>query len=242
MLNVIIVRKRRWLKWEPQSDTWIALASIFCMTALYYLNTKFGYDQPFVFFFGFVFLGHVLLNTVIPAYVVLKVRGEGLAGLGITRNWLITSIAVSALLGALMYPALKVSLNGFDGEVMPNIAYNAIALWEPLFVFGWLQLRFERAFGILAGILMAGVGFATYHIGSYPADGLIVLLLSGGVYAAIFAVVRNLFILIPITWSVASTMGTIEGGFSFDWVTVGIYFCILILQIFILAFFARAKE
>ena len=73
-----------------------------------------------------------------------------------------------------MYPSLQVALDGFDGDPLPNIAYNAIAFWEPLFVFGWLQLRFERAFGIIAGILMAALSFAAYHIGSFPMEALIV--------------------------------------------------------------------
>ncbi len=233
------LNNRKWIAFKPELDTWLALASVLAMTGIYYFNTNYGFDHPFIFFFGFIFLGHLILNTALPAYVVLKMRGEGLEGLGIGRNWLLTSIFISAVLGASMYPSLKVALDGFDGDPLPNIAYNAIAFWEPLFVFGWLQLRFERAFGIIAGILMAALSFAAYHIGSFPMEGLIVLFLTGTFYGLVFAIVRNLVVLIPITWAIASTMGTIQGGFSFDWLTVGIYLGVLIMQIAILAHFVK---
>ena len=237
-----IIGIRKWINFEPESDTWLALASIVGMTAIYNLNTHLGYEHPFIFFFGFIFLGHLCLNTILPAYVVLKMRGEGFEGLGIRRDWLLTSICISTLLAMSVYPSLKVVLKGFDGDSLPNIAYNAIALWEPLFVFGWLQLRFERAFGIIAGIFMAALGFAIYHIGSFPLESLFVLFFSGVFYGVIFAIVRNLIVLIPMTWAVASTIGTIEGGFSFDWPTVWIYGGVLILQIIILYLFKRGKE
>jgi len=212
------------------------------MTLIYYLNTHYGFEHPTVFFIGFVLMGHLLLNTALPAYVVLKMRGEGLSGLGITRNKLQVSLVISVLLAASMYPSFMTALKSFSGNPTPNMAYNAIALWEPLFVFGWLQLRFERAFGIIPGILMAGLGFMAYHIGSFPTDALVVLCLSGVFYGAIFAYVKNLLVLIPITWSVASTMGTIQGGYIFDWVTVGIYAVILVLQIAIIWYFSTQEN
>ena len=238
----MILTKRRWFVFEPELDTWMALASIPAMTIIYFLNTKFGYEYPSVFFVGFILLGHLCLNTALPAYVVLKMRQEGLSGLGITRHRLLTSIVISLVLAASMYPSLQVTLKNFDGNPVPNMAYNAIALWEPLFVFGWLQLRFERAFGILAGVLMAAIGFATYHIGSFPVDGLIALFFAGVFYGIVFAIVRNLLVLIPMTWAVASTMGTIQGGFSFDWFTVGIYLGVLFCQLVILFYFMRVNK
>ena len=231
--------KRQWISFKPELDTWIALASIPAMTLLYYLNTHYGFEHPTVFFIGFVFLGHLLLNTVLPVYVVLVMRGEGLSELGITKNKLLTSFIISALLAASIYPSLIAVLKGFEGNPAPNIVYNAIALWEPFFVFGWLQLRFERAFGIIAGVLMASFGFMSYHIGSFPPDMLLVLFMTGAFYGAIFAYVRNLCVLIPITWAAASTMGTIQGGYIFDWLTVSIYVAVLVLQILILWYVSK---
>ena len=79
----------------------------------------------------------------------------------------------------------------------------------------------------------------TYHIGSFPLEGLISLFFSGLFFAIIFSCVRNLIILIPLTWASASTIGTIEGGFIFDWMTVAIYGVVLLIQILILFIFHR---
>ena len=69
------------------------------------------------------------------------------------------------------------------------------------------------------------------------------LFVSGVVYGVLFAITKNLIVLIPITWAVGSTIGTIEGGFSFDWDTVGIYASLLVLQLLILIWInTRAKK
>jgi len=212
--------RRRWITFKPEADTWIALITIPAMTLLYYLNTHYGFEHPAVFFIGFVFLGHLIL----------------------TQNKVVTSFAISFLLAASMYPSLVGVLKSFDGSPAPNITYNAIAFWEPLFVFGWLQLRFERAYGVIPGVFMAGLGFMAYHIGSFPPDALAMLCLTGIFYGAIFAYVKNLLVLIPMTWAVASTMGTLQGGYSFDWFTVAIYAAILMIQCVILWYFSRSKS
>ena len=56
-------------------------------------------------------------------------------------------------------------------------------MWEPFFVYGWLQLRFERAFGVIPGIALAAVCFGAYHIGTFPLSG-VVTLLGLGVFLA----------------------------------------------------------
>jgi hypothetical protein len=65
---------------------------------------------------------------------------------------------------------------------LPQVLFNGVILWEPFFVHAWLQLRFDRAFGIVPGILLAGLSFAAYHTGTYPPSGLIILLISGLVH------------------------------------------------------------
>ena len=102
------------------------------------------------------------------------------------------------------------------------------------FVYGWLQLRFERAFGFVVAPFLAGAAFAAYHIGSFPLEGLIALFLSGIFYGILFTITKNLLVLIPLTWAIGSTIGTIEGGFTFGWDTVGIYAALLVLQLFLL--------
>ena len=225
---------RKAVRYSPNIDTGAAFVTFALMIVVYYLNAHYGYRQPAIFFGVFVGIGHLLLNTAIPALFVFYVRKEDWSGLGITKKRAILSIAISAGLAALMFPELQRTLTSFNGNPAPHIIYNGISLWEPLFVYGWLQIRFERAFGYLIAPILAGACFAAYHIGSVPQETLITLFVFGVIYGVIFALVENLLVLIPATWAVSSSIGTIQSGFSFDWTTVVIYSVVLAIQIAIL--------
>ena len=75
---------------------------------------------------------------------------------------------------------------------MPQALAEAVSLWEPLFVFGWLQLRFEKDFGVLPAVLMAYACFALYHVGFGSVDMMMEQFLSAVVYATVFRLVENL--------------------------------------------------
>jgi len=226
--------RRRAIAFDPGLGTAVAVVTAVLMIGVYYANTHFGFEQPAVFFIVFLGIGHLLLNTAIPAFVVFVLCKEGWSGLGIRRENALLSLVISAVLAMLFVRGLLDSLEGFDGNPIPHIVFNGISLWEPLFVYGWLQLRFEKAFGFVLAPVIAGLAFAAYHIGSFPVDMLFVLFGFGVFYGIVFAFVRNILVLIPLTWAVGSSIGTIQGGFSFDWFTVGIYACVLLAQVIIL--------
>ena len=144
------------------------------------------------------------------------------------------SFALSVFLSVLMMPELQRAISDFNGQITPHIIFNGISLWEPLFVYGWLQLRFERAFGYIVAPVLAGAAFAIYHIGSFPNEGLVHLFVFGLVYGVLFSITKNLLLLVPLTWAIGSSIGTIDGGFSFGWDTVGIYLAVLVVQLLLL--------
>jgi hypothetical protein len=113
---------------------------------------------------------------------------------------------------------------------------NAVILWEPFFVHGWLQLRFDRAFGIVPGVLLAGLCFAGYHVGTYPLEGVIGLLFFGLIYATVFRLTSNLLIMWPLTWCVGSSLGTLMGGASLTWNQVAIWSAILLIQLVVIGY------
>lgn len=222
--------KRRAIQFNPGWDTLIAGITAALMIGVYYFNARYGYEAPAVFFVGFIGIGHLLLNTAIPAFVVFVLCKESWSGLGIKRENALKSLMISAGLAALFFGGLMQALEGFDGDPLPHIIFNGIALWEPLFVYGWLQIRFEKAFGFLPSPFLAGAAFAAYHLGSVPLDMVFTLFAFGVFYGVIFGLVRNLLALIPLTWAVGSSIGTINAGFSFDWFTVALYACVLVVQ------------
>ena len=47
--------------------------------------------------------------------------------------------------------------------------------------------------------------------------------------AFFFTITKKLLGFITIIWAVGSTIGTIEGGFTFGWDAIGIYVVLLVL-------------
>jgi len=125
---------RSWFCYSPENDTWLAFLSLMAMTLIYFSNANFGYDHPVIFFVGFILIGHILLNTFLPAYVVIFKRKEGLSGLGIGRKNLIRSLLLSGCLSVLLYPSLTTTLNNFEGELLPNI-FTMLSLYGSLYLF-----------------------------------------------------------------------------------------------------------
>ncbi|MEO7587413.1 MAG: hypothetical protein ABIS84_05235 [Arachnia sp.] len=179
------------------------------------------------------------MATVIPSLVVLMQRREGLAGLGIRRRFLLPSLMISAVLGVGSAYQLFSMAAAQGVPVVPQLVANLLVMWEPLFIFGWLFLRWERAFGWLPAILLTGVGFALQHIGSVPFE----VALGFGVFAVLFGVVfacvRNLAILWPLFYPVASGIGTLQAGFVMGWSEVVSGAVLLGVQVAVLVVVAR---
>lgn len=218
--------RRPAVAWDPGADTLIALLTLLGFWASYWAGTTIHSV--------FLYAGILLLGTLVPAWVVLHRRREGLAGLGITRRFLARSLVISAVLGVGSAYQL-VMLSAEQGiPVLPHLLGNLMVLWEPLFVFGWLFLRWERAFGWLPAIGLTGAGFTLQHVGSVP---LLAALSFGAfalVFAVVFALVRNLLILWPLFYPVASGIGTLQSGFAMDWGDVVIGAALLVVQLAII--------
>jgi CAAX prenyl protease-like protein len=125
-------------------------------------------------------------------------------------------------------------------DLAPHLPVNALAPWEPFFVFGWLQLRFERAFGVLPGVFLAALCFGAYHLGTFPPPAVLSLVGFGLLYAALFrAIGSNLLVLWPLVWPVGSGIGTPQGGFAFGWASVPGAVVLLLAQAAGIMVFAR---
>ncbi len=162
-------------------------------------------------------IGIVVIGTVIPGWTVLHLRREGLAGLGIRRRFLVISLIVSTVMGIGSAFQLIALANELGIAVVPHLLSNLLVLWEPLFVFGWLFLRWERAFGWLPAILLTGAGFTLQHIGAVPIEAAVGFGLFAVGFGIVFAFVRNLAILWPLFYPVASGIGTLQAGFAMGW-------------------------
>lgn len=215
-------------------DTAVAAGTLLAFWGCYWAGTTIS---PW-----FLYLGIVVVATVIPAWTVLHQRSEGLEGLGIRRRFLIVSLLISVVLGGGSAYQLFVSAADQDVSVVPHLLGNLVVFWEPFFVFGWLYLRWERAFGWLPAILLTGAGFALQHIGSVPPEAAVGF---GGfalAFAIVFAFVRNLAILWPLFYPIASGIGTLQAGFVMGWDDVVIGVALLAVQAVVLGVSAAGWE
>lgn len=221
-------KQSRWFTWSPNSDTLVALFSEIVMIAAYWTTThllKGGWDDVLVI----GVLTNLGLNVLFPVWWIAYHRRQPLGELGITaRRWL-PSLLIGIGLAAFSWFGLRQHVAGVNW--LPHVLFNAVILWEPFFVFSWLQLRYDRAFGIVPGVLLTGLSFAAYHIGTYPPTGLLTLLISGLFFAAVFRLTSNLLIVWPLMWSVSSSIGTLMGGTQFTWRQVAIWSVILLIQL-----------
>ena len=205
-------KKLRWFTWSPGGDTLIALLTEIAMIALYWITTHLlsgGWDGILVF----GVLTNLGLNVLFPVWWIAYHRKQPLSELGITTRYWRLSLLIGVVLAAFSSFGLRQMVTGINW--LPHVLFNGVILWEPFFIFSWLQMRFDRSFGIVPGVLLAGLSFTAYHIGTSPPTMLIVLLIIGLIYAAIFRLTSNLLIVWPFVWSVASSIGTLMGEMRF---------------------------
>lgn len=211
--------------WQPDADTFIALFTLLAFSLCYYAGTSINSI--------FLWCGILVFGTFIPLWTVLHRRGESLERLGITRKFLVTSLIVSFVLAAGSAFQLITSANASNANIASHLVANFLVLWEPFFVFGWLYLRWERAFGWLPAIALTGLGFTIQHLGSVPLAAAAGFGVFAIMFAVVFALVRNLVVLWPLFYPVASGIGTLQAGFVMGWDDAGISAILLVLQLLI---------
>jgi len=231
MNNTVLVQKHgnvfKWVRWAPTLDTAIALASLILMILAYYAATHWLTSQvTSILVFGI--LTNLILNVMLPVWWISYYRRQPLSELGITTHHWISSLIIGTLLAIFTALGFWQMADGVDW--VPHLLFNAVCFWEPFFVYGWLQLRFDRAFGILPGIILTGLSFTAYHIGTYSSSGLLVLFISGLFYAVVFRITSNLMIIWPLAFCFGSAIGTLMGGMQFTWEQVTSWFVIMLLQ------------
>ena len=86
---------------------------------------------------------------------------------------------------------------------------------------------------------LAALGFATYHVGTLPLEGVIGLAGFGVMFATLFRVTRSVLSLIPFAWAITSSIGTIPANFLATWNSVGAYAVVLAIQLSGLDWIAR---
>jgi MFS family permease len=222
-----------------------AFTSVLAMWLVYYLGTKApAHIELFIFGVGVI----LLLSTLLPAiYVKLYEQGD-LSDLGIHARRIKLLMGISAFfgLGSLFYYFELANGNNINnGEALRFLLWSLLALWEVIFVFGWLQIRYEKAFGSVAGIILAGLSFALYHLGTAPLDQIITLAAVGVFGAVLFKLAGNsIFVLWPFFWGVGVAIGALQGSATIEVSSVSLISMIilLLLQVTFFAYWFKYRH
>lgn len=226
---------RTWVAWRPGLDTWIAVGSVLAMWSVFGIEHALARSAPLVGQSIQVFVGIILVGTALPVLVVWHLMRRDLDALGLEmhRTGLAMLIGSVVALGSL--PAFWNAAAGAGIDPVSQTWAQVLSIWEPLFVFGWLQLRFRDAWGELAAPVLAGGAYALYHLGTEPLPDTLFRLVFGVILGIAFATTRNLLTLLPCAWAFATAPISIAHGQAYGTDTIALRAVVLAIQIGIVA-------
>ena len=162
----------RWFAWSPTRHTALALSAGAASIALSLLLVPLA-GRP-VWAAGVRDVGQIgLVGVALPLWFVLR-NGESLAAFGFhVHRWRAFLAINLALAAALLVQMMRVTPVPADftwsSDNLWRAAYVAVSLvFELVFFYGFLRTLFERAFGVVPGIVLAAGFYALHHAGFQP--------------------------------------------------------------------------
>jgi uncharacterized protein len=206
------------LHWQPKRDTLVAVASyVLVIVGLYTAFQVFTTSRVAANFITFGPITLAGLGVALPVLYTVLVRRGSLAEIGITTTALLPSLVLGLLLGLdTFYNTLRTLNITWAAEVMPIVLMAlAVGLFEAVFFRGWLQLRFEAAFGIVPGLILAALCYSLYHVGyGMTLAEMLPLFGYGLVFGAVFRLTKNIFVLWPFYTPVGGLYANLSEGLT----------------------------
>ena len=196
-------------RFQPSMDLLVVLVSFLSLIITLYYTWKL-----FTITSVLVPLSMFILGVLIPILYNSFVKDQPLSEIGIRKTYWQRSLVLGFILSILIViapvpPGLTATTTTFIAavkdltfiELLPLLALEITAgLFWTIFFCGWIQLRFERAFGAIPAILVAAALFALHHAGygeTISPSHMVPLFMAGIVNSTIFRITRNILILWP---------------------------------------------
>jgi membrane protease YdiL (CAAX protease family) len=146
----------------------------------------------------------LLLGVILPISYNSIVKKRPLSTTGIKKEYWLPSLALGGALGIITYLDTlgTIELPSFR-ELLPLVMMAlTVGLFEAVFFRGWIQLRFEKAFGAIPAIIIGAMFYSLYHIGyGMTVEEMWFLFFLGISFAFAFRVTKNILVLWPFyTW------------------------------------------
>ena len=190
-------------------DTLIAIVAGLCMIALSLLMIPFsgsGFINTVISFFIRDIIMIFGLGIIFVSLFADKKGKEFFSDLGISKRKLVLSIVLGLIFAIGL---LALFLKDGKPDHFLNV-YNFYAafyvliagIFEMTFIYGFLRMSFEKAFGIVPAILLTSVFYSFHHAGFQPE--FLHLFLVGLMYCSVFYITHNLLIIFPFFWGVGA--------------------------------------
>ena len=206
------------VRWKPDRDLVAVLASWILVVGMLYAATVIVGTQAWGgigYFLLYAVLAACIFGIGIPLYWTVAVRKRPLSDLGFKTHWLWLSLALQIVFAGIQYAGTLAQggLPGFERFLPLLTLALAIGFFEAVFWRGWVLLRLEESLGLIPAILLGSLLYAAYHIGyDMPLSEMTFLFFIGVMYAVVFRLTKNIFILWPVFQPMGQIVTLIKDG------------------------------
>lgn len=196
-------------RWNLTKDTGLAFLMGIVMIALSLCMLPFSGESVLDLGMSFLLRDVIMILGLGVIFVTLycKKKGEGTWNLlGIKKEkWHISLVVdvVLAVLLLIMFLMEKVPEHILSlGNLYGTVYILAAGIFEMLFIYGYLRMEFQEAFGIIPAIIVTAAFYSFHHAGFQPE--FIHLFGVGIMYATVLMFTRNMLIVFPFFWGVGA--------------------------------------
>ena len=184
-----------------------------------------------------------ILGISVPIAYNSLVKNRPLSETGISKKYWLRSLVLGLVLSAIVLIAPHSSSSPITfiaavkaltfTELLPLLALEITAgLFWVIFFCGWVQMRFERAFGAMPAILVAAAFFAIHHVAYGEPISLLYMghFMGGLIHATIFRITRNILIVWPFFIATTGLIYDLGWGLRLPFETIYGYIGVLVLM------------
>jgi uncharacterized protein len=157
----------------------------------------------------------LVIGVVGPIVYQVWMRGRDLRTLGLGFHHLRATVTLGLVFAAVQFAS---TLWGYDlpeaVDWVPLLVMSLVlGLFEAVFFRGFIQGRLEASFGVIPAVGGAALLYALYHVGyGMGADEMWFLFGLGVVYAVIYRLTTNIFILWPLLTPLGAFFNNLQAG------------------------------
>ena len=194
-------------KWQPSGETLVAAIAGFFVIGLSAWMLPVRHVPWMSMLIRDIY--QIFLAGILFPLLYILISGNRFAEFGFTLKRWYLYLPINLVLGALLlFMFLSESLPPVDFHLTAQVVWKAAfvivaVFFELIFFYGFLRTLFEKAFGIVPGIILAALFYSFHHIGFQPEYGKLIFV--GLLYALVYRLGNSALLLYPFFLGVGGT-------------------------------------